>query len=124
MAVHNIIGKKGEEIARKYLENRGYKIVEQNYQTKRAEVDIIARHKNQLVFVEVRTKHHEQYGTPEDTIDYWKRMRLKRNAIGYIHRMKYSGPYRIDAVCLVVDPARGVKRIDHYENIIESWTCG
>ena len=78
MAVHNTIGNEGEEIARKYLENKGYSIVEQNYRTKRAEIDIIARlrqgfgglGKDILVFVEVRTKHHERYGTPEDTIGY------------------------------------------------------
>jgi len=119
MAVHNIIGKEGEEIAKKYLENKGYKILECNYRTKRAEIDIITKYKNTLVFMEVRTKHHERYGTPEETIDYKKRMRLKRNAAAYIHRRKYNGSYRIDAVCLLIDKNEGLRRIDHYENIVE-----
>ena len=66
------------------------------------------------------TKHHEQYGSPEETIDYEKRMRLQRNARAYIHRTKYRGPYRIDAVCLVLDENAGLQRINHYENIVEN----
>ena len=129
MAEHNVIGKEGEEIAKRYLENKGYAIVEQNYRTKRAEIDLIARIRHGfwglggsiLVFVEVRTKHHEQYGTPEETIDYGKRMRLQRNAAAYIHRTKYRGPWRIDAVCIVIDQATGLsKRVSHYENIVET----
>ncbi|MCH8244347.1 YraN family protein [Patescibacteria group bacterium] len=120
MAVHNTIGKEGEEIAKKYLESKGYKIIEQNYRTKRAEIDIITKHKNKLVFVEVRTKHHEQFGTPEDTINYQKRKRLQKNAAAYVHRKRYKGPYRIDAVCLVIDKNEGLRRINHYENIVES----
>ena len=119
MAVHNIIGEEGEKIAKKYLENKGYKVIECNYRTKRAEIDIIARHKNELVFVEVRTKQHEQFGTPEDTLDYKKRMRLRLNAAAYIHRKKYNGPYRIDTVCLVIGEHEGLRRINHYENIVE-----
>jgi len=119
MALHNTIGKKGEEIAKKYLEHKGYKIVECNYRTKRAEIDIVARNKNVLVFVEVRSKHHERHGTPEETLDYKKRIRLKRNAAAYVHRRKYNGPYRIDAVCLVIDENEGLRRINHYESIVE-----
>ena len=128
MAMHNTIGKEGEEIARKYLENKGYKIIECNYRTKRAEIDIIARsakrgfggyNKDTLVFVEVRTKQHEQFGSPEETINYQKRIKLKRNAAAYIHRKRYYGPYRIDAVCLVIDENEGLQRINHYENIVE-----
>ena len=111
------------------MENKGYSILEQNYRTKRAEIDIIARFhqgfwglgKHLLVFVEVRTKHDEQYGSPEETIDYKKRMRLRRNATAYIHRTKYSGPYRIDAVCIVMSQDTGLlKRISHYESIVET----
>ena len=129
MAEHNTTGKRGEEIAKRYLENKGYAIVEQNYRTKRAEIDIVARLRQGfwglggklLVFVEVRTKHHEQYGTPEETIDYEKRIRLQKNAAAYIHRTKYRGPWRIDAVCIVMDQATGLsKRISHYESIVET----
>lgn len=119
MAEHTITGKEGEEVAKKYLESKGYEIVEQNYKTRRAEIDMIARQGKELVFVEVRTKHHEMYGTPEETIDWQKRMRLQRNAAAYVHRIRYRGPYRVDAVCLIIGNG-GLQRINHYESIIET----
>lgn len=129
MAEHNVmtrssdisrgdIGKHGEEIARKYLEDKGYGILEQNYRTKRAEIDIIAREHDMLVFVEVRTKHHEQFGSPEETLNYKKRMKILRNAGAYVARVKHQGPYRIDAVCVVLNQQQKVERIAHYENIV------
>ena len=120
MAEHNTTGKEGEEIARRYLEDKGYSIIEQNYKTKRAEIDIVAKHKNILVFIEVRTKHNERYGTPEETINYAKRVRLQRNAAAYVHRVRYNGPWRIDAVCIVLDQDMVVRRINHYESIMEN----
>jgi len=119
MAEHNTTGKEGEEIARRYLENKRYSILEQNYRTKRAEIDIIAKHKGILVFVEVRTKQNERYGTPEETINYAKRARIRRNAIAYVHRARYNGLWRIDAVCVVINQTKGAQRVSHYENIVE-----
>lgn len=120
MAEHNALGKHGEEIARKYLEGKGYRILEQNYRTKRAEIDMIARGRGILVFVEVRTKHHEQFGSPEETLNYKKRMKVLRNAAAYVSRVRHQGPYRIDAVCVVLNQQQKVERIAHYENI----ACG
>ena len=58
----------GEAIAKKYLQNKGYYIVEENHRTKYAEIDLIARDKGILVFVEVRTRRDERFGSPEDCI--------------------------------------------------------
>ena len=63
------VGRIGEAIAKKYLRKRGYKIIEENYKTKYAEIDLIARYKNALVFVEVRTRIGERFGTPEESIN-------------------------------------------------------
>ena len=117
MAQHNAIGKQGEELARKYLANRGYRILEQNYKTRRGEIDLVARYKNTLIIIEVRTKHHEQFGTPEETIDYKKRLRLLKNANAYVAKVKHSGPYRIDVICVIIDQNNDPQRITHYENI-------
>ncbi|MDP2641612.1 MAG: YraN family protein [Candidatus Yanofskybacteria bacterium] len=116
MAIHNEVGKRGEMLARKYLEGKGYKILEQNYKTKRGEVDIIAKHNDTLVFVEVRTKRHEQFGTPEDTINYHKKRKMMLNAKAYTVRSKHNGLFRIDAICAIMTEY-GVARITHYEDI-------
>ena len=116
MAEHNIIGKYGEEIARDYLKRKGYKIIAQNYKTKRGEVDIIATHKKVLVFIEVRTKQHEWFGTPEDSIGTQKIRKLTWNARAYVARMRHEGFYRLDAVCVIIRND-GFQLVRHYENI-------
>ena len=118
MAEHNEIGKQGEEIARKYLAQRGYRIQEQNYKTKRGEIDLVAYLGKTLVCVEVRTKQCEQFGTPEDTITFEKKNKLLKNAQAYAHYTNHKGHVRIDAICVVL----GNKdyRVTHYENAVEN----
>ena len=122
MAQHNTIGKLGEEIARAYLEKNGYKIVEQNWRTKRGEIDIIVKKGDVLVFVEVRTKVGEQFGSPEDTLTHEKKRRLLWNAKAYVANKKYTGLYRIDALCIVLkgDGTEIPQRLSHYESIVET----
>lgn len=104
-------GKLGEEIAKKYLEGKGYKIIEQNYKTKYGETDIIAKCGKDLVFVEVRTKIGENFGTPEDSLDKRKLRKLWLNA-------RAGKATRIDAVCVVLNNNLTVERLNHYENIV------
>ena len=111
------IGRLGEVIAKRYLQNKGYRIVKQNYRTKYAEIDLIARSKDILVFIEVRTRKDEQLGTPEESINRYKIRKLIRNAQAYMARMSYAGKCRIDAICIVLDGAGRAGRTSHYENI-------
>ena len=134
MSQHNEVGKIGEDLAREYLEKNGYKILEQNYKTKYAEIDLIVEKsmgffkKSQLVFIEVRTKVGEQWGTPEDTINKAKLWKVLQNAKSYTAFAKWQGSCRIDAICIVLKPrdkhgAPGsgdfsVQRLTHHKNII------
>ena len=111
------IGRLGENIARDYLENKGYKIIEQNYKTKYAEIDLIAQKENGLMLVEVRTKTGEQFGSPEETINKKKMRKLRMNALAYTSRIKWQGPYRIDAICVILDENHNLGRINHYQNV-------
>jgi len=111
-------GRLGEDIARKHLEKKGYKIVEQNYRTRYAEIDLVAKKKDVLVFVEVRTKIGELYGSPEDTLNKRKLARVRRNAIAYAAINRWDRACRIDAICIVLTPDHKVERLEHYENIV------
>ena len=126
MKEHNLnIGYLGENIAKEYLEKKGYSIVDQNYKNKYAEIDLIVKDKDKdkdkdsLVFVEVKTRMGEQFGIPEDAINRDKLRRLIRNAQVYMMKMKknYNMDFRIDVVCIVLDENKQPMRIDHYENI-------
>ncbi|MCP4650741.1 MAG: YraN family protein [PVC group bacterium] len=110
-------GRHGEMLARKYLEDKGYTIIDQNFRNKYAEIDLIVSKDDMLVFVEVRTKTGEQFGTPEESIDRRKINKLKKNAKAYVWYKKYSQMYRIDAICIVLDECGEIMRISHYECI-------
>lgn len=125
MSQHNEVGKIGEDLARRYLEKEGYKILEQNYRTKYAEIDLVASApggllfgKKTLVFVEVRTKVGEQFGSPEDTINKAKLWKVLQNAKSYSAFKRWQGLERIDAICIVLRNDFSVLRLTHHENII------
>jgi len=111
------VGRKGESLAKEYLQKKGYKIVEQNYRTRYAEIDLVAQKGGVLVLVEVRTKIGEQFGSPEESLNWRKRTRLKKNALAYTSSKRWTKLYRIDAVCIVLTQDHSVQRLDHYENI-------
>lgn len=126
MAEHNYVGKMGEGLAREYLQKQGYKIIEQNYRTKYAEIDLVAQKstlfsKGAMVFVEVRTKVGEQFGSPEDTINRQKLRKVLYNAKSYAGFKQWNGSARIDAICIVLRPDLSVARLTHHENIVAGW---
>ena len=109
--------RRGENIARSYLQSRGYDIIEQNYRTRYGEIDLIAGHRGILVFIEVRSRQSEQFGSPEATINRNKINKLIRNARSYMSRKRYDRSYRIDAVCIVLGEGKEPERINHYKNV-------
>jgi putative endonuclease len=111
------VGVLGEAVAKRYLRRRGYRIIAQNYRTKYSEIDLIFSNKKTLVFVEVRTKVQERFGAPEESLKADKIKRLIRAAAAYVTRRNYTGSYRIDVVCIVLDETKAVQRLSHYQNI-------
>lgn len=108
----------GEEIAKEYLKNKGYKILEQNARSRFSEIDLIVKKNNQLILVEVRTKKGENFGSPEESLNKKKLKKLWFNAQLYIAKNHWQGAFRIDAVCVVLRLDNSIERVNHYENII------
>ena len=100
MCSKQIIGRIGEEKAYKYLQHKGYQILERNFRCKLGEVDIIAKDKNKdLVFVEVKTRRTFEYGRPSEAININKKEHIYKVAKYYIIRNKiYSEAIRFDAI--------------------------
>ncbi len=84
MSRHLDVGKRGEDLAASYLKGQGYRIVERNVRTPFGEIDLIAAHRDVLVFVEVKSRTSVAYGGPELAVDADKRRRLSRAALCYI----------------------------------------
>jgi len=117
---NKILGRIGEDLAADYLEEKGYKILERNFQNRWGEIDLICQKDNTAVFTEVKTRVGERFGLPENAINRNKIQRLTKNAAAYMSfkiKKKYNN-YRIDAICIVLDEQYKLKRINHYENII------
>jgi putative endonuclease len=103
MAKHLETGKKGETLARLYLEQQGYTTIEQNWRFSRAELDLIMRTDDQLlVFVEVKTRSSKAFGEPEQFISPKKVRLLYDAARAYMQSVDYEWAYRFDVVSVLL----------------------
>jgi len=78
------LGKKGEEVALRFLKKKGYRIIEKNYVCKLGEMDIIAKEKDTLVFVEVKTRTTTEFGPPQLAVNSSKQRQLSKVALNYL----------------------------------------
>ena len=109
-------GKLGENIAKRYLIKKGYKILTTNFRTRFGEIDIICEKDGILVFVEVRTKNKNSFIMPEESIDKRKLLHIKKATLIYLNSIKrpFKG-IRFDFIGVVID--KEGRKIKHIENI-------
>ena len=113
------VGNLGEKLARDFLSKNGYHILETNYRCPHGEIDIIARHEDTLVFVEVRTKTSRLFGSPEESITPVKMARLRVVAAHYRqNRGNLPASWRIDVVAIELDKRNQASRIELIENAV------
>jgi putative endonuclease len=92
-------GKIGEDLAVKYLENIGYKIIERNFYCRQGEIDIIAKDKNEMVFVEVKSRTNYNYGMPVDAVTTIKQKHIEKSTKYYLYKNKIENSFvRIDVI--------------------------
>jgi len=115
MAVHNDLGKRGEQIAVEYLENLGYRILNVNWKCARAEVDVIADQNGAIIFVEVKTRSSTDYGHPEEFVDYKKERQLEFASSAYIEMRGHEGEIRFDIIAIVFEN-KDLYKINHIED--------
>ena len=93
------LGKIGEDIAANYLTRLGYKIIERNFECKQGEIDIIALHKEELVFIEVKTRTNTFYGEASESVNKFKIKHLLNSIKYYIYKRNLQDEYiRIDII--------------------------
>jgi putative endonuclease len=106
MALHNDLGKKGEEEAVRLLNSKGHRIVERNWTLFGYEIDIISEHEEFIVFTEVKTRSGMRWGNPEEAIGKSKMKRLIAAADIYLTENKIDKPARFDVVAVVWNGAK------------------
>ncbi len=114
------IGAAGEEIASAYLRKMNYKVLVSNFRTPFGEIDIVARHKGIMVFVEVKSRTTSSLGPPYLSITKAKERHIIKNALFYLksHRLM-NASWRIDIVSVKMNYEREVECIELIENAVE-----
>jgi putative endonuclease len=114
MAQHNELGKKGEQLAVDYLLKNNYAIVERNYRFDKAEVDIIAKQKDILAIIEVKTRSTSGFGDPQDFVKPKQIQRLVKAVDEYVTENDLDVEVRFDIIAIVKSGKS--YDIEHLEN--------
>lgn len=117
---HNkIVGRLGEEIACRFLENLGWQILDKNYHYSRlAEIDIVAKDNDTIVFVEVKTRTTTNFGHPFEAINHTKLMNIFKAGLAYLKQTKEPyRRYRIDIISVLGRLEKESPKIEHLKDI-------
>jgi putative endonuclease len=117
-----VLGAAGERLARRHLEQRGYRFVAANWRRPYGELDLIMRDGNVLVFVEVKTRCGERIVTAEESLTAAQARRLLRGAQSFLtEREDLAGLYwRIDLIAITLMPTGAVSRLTHIVDAVHS----
>jgi putative endonuclease len=124
----NILGQRGEDLAARYLQDAGYRIVERNYRNRYGEIDIIAQECSRsalfavskiLVFVEVKTRRNDRFSHPAEAVTARKQLQISRVALEYLSQNNLTeADARFDVVAILF-PDSGTPRIELIRNAFE-----
>ena len=113
----HLIGKLGEDVAERYLKQKGYLIIERNFSCRQGELDIIAKEKDFLVFVEVKTRSNLLYGKPVEAVNINKRKHMIKVAKYYLHIHSWDNRFvRFDVIEVFID--KGIAKVHHIPQIV------
>lgn len=104
----------GENLALNFLLSKDYQLVSKNYSTRFGEIDLVMRDNDTIVFVEVKAKKTDDWGTPEEMFTQSKYRKVKRMATGYLHGKDIKCRIDMVAVDLFLSPPS----LRHYPNVI------
>jgi putative endonuclease len=108
------LGRKGEEISIDFLQRKGYEILKRNYRYGHKEIDVVARDKNTIVFVEVKTGRSKKFGEPFEKVNATKQKTLIEVAKAFIQENEIKGcDFRFDVISVDL---KGDEKIEHIKN--------
>jgi len=114
MAQHQGVGRRGEELAARHLQQRGWRIVDRNVRLPEGEIDLVARDGDELVFVEVKTRIGDAETAPDVAVTAAKLERLERLAEAFLARAGLREPsWRVDVVAIVLGRDGRIVQLDH-----------
>ena len=114
MASHNELGKIGEQLAVELLESKGYEIIARNFVFQKAEIDIIAKHENMMICVEVKTRNSDFFGDPQDFVTTAKIKNLVKAMDAFLLESDISLETRFDIIAVLKN--KKIEQLTHYED--------
>ena len=112
------IGKLGEEMAKKYLMKKGYKVLQHHYCLRGGEIDLIVKKREMLIFVEVKTRTSDKFGAPEESINYFKQKKLNKAIRNYLFLKDINNlSYQFDVISIILHKQRKKALIKHFKNV-------
>ena len=118
-ARHHRLGREGERRARHHLSRSGYRVLEANYRNQKAEVDLIARRGQTVVFVEVKTRSSDGFGAPQDFVTHKKKRLLIQAARAFMREKGWDSPVRFDIIAILKKPSS--YQLEHIEGAFETF---
>lgn len=115
MAKHIITGKNGEDHAVKYLIDIGYEILERNWRFSKAEIDIIAKINDIIIFVEVKTRSSSFFGNPEEFVSLYQEKMIADAASRYLEKINHDWEFRFDVIGIILKKEE-VKELRHFKD--------
>lgn len=114
------LGEWGEAEARRYLETKEYVFMGRNFRVPEGEIDLVMQDGDIVVFIEVKTRTSDSFGTPEESVSREKRKRLIRAAWAFLQeRERIDASWRIDVVAIEASPNWTIQRLDHYQSAFD-----
>ena len=111
------IGRWGEDLATRFYENKGYKVIARNVHTPYGEIDLVTRKSAQLVFVEVKTRTTMTFGFPEESISPAKMKHMIQSAEDYLqNNLEFEESWRIDVLAIQRLKGSGEIQYTWFEN--------
>ncbi len=111
-------GLAGEDRAVCYLQKKGYRILSRNYRFHRYEIDIIARHGDTVVFIEVKARRSEDFGVPELAVDFRKQKHI------ILVARKFLSANNLFEACYVRFDVIAIDSHDHLRHIVSAFDAG
>lgn len=115
MSKHIITGKIGEDLAVTHLLSQDYTILERNWRFSRAEIDIIAKKENIVVFVEVKTRSSDFFGKPEEFLTARQENMISDAASRYLEKIQHDWEFRFDIISILVNKNKPPE-LKHFED--------
>lgn len=114
------LGIHGERVAEERLVGLGYRILDRNWSWPGGELDLVAEQNGEIVFVEVKARRSQTFGSPEESITRAKREKLIQTAHVYLGSVKrQDSPWRIDVVAIDMERDGTVIRLEHIVSAVE-----